>query len=123
MRATVFDDASGRVYVNADLSFVNDTITGTGIGPVEVLDANTIYLVVDNTRRALIDLSANQIKATSFVFNGTVDDIPEPQYAFQNGGNTYLSVYNPARNTWQPFLQLDSSGTLTLGFPVIQKET
>jgi hypothetical protein len=123
MRATVFDDASGRVYVNADLSFVNDTISGTSAGPIEVIDANTIYLVVGNTRRALIDLSANQIKAASFVFNGTVDDIPDPQYAFESGGKTYLSVYNPARNTWQPFLQLDSSGTLTLGFPVIQKET
>jgi hypothetical protein len=123
MRATVFDDESGRVYVNSDLSFVNDTISGIAISTIEVIDANTVYLVVGNTRRAIIDLAANEIRAASFVFNGTLDDIPEPQYAFQSGGKTYLSVYNPARNTWQPFLQLDSSGTLTLGFDVIQKET
>lgn len=123
MRATVFDSESGRVYVNKDLSFVNATISGTSTGPIEVIDANTIYLVVGNTRRAIIDLAANEIRSASFVLNGTVDDIPEPQYAFESGGKTYLSVYNPARNTWQPFLQLDSSGTMTFGFDVIQKET
>lgn len=123
LRATVLDDDSGRVFVNSDLSLVNDAISGVGVGPIQVVDANTIYIVVDSVRRAIIDLAANEIRATSFSFGGIVNDIPISEPVFSIGGKVYLSVFNPARSLWQPFIQLDSSGTMTFGFDVIQKET
>lgn len=122
-RAIVDTNASRRLYVDPDLSFVNNNISGAGTGSVEVVDANTVYLVVSGTRRAKIDLSGGTIEANEFVFTETIDDNPNTGPLDTDNGKLYYSAYNPARGVWEPFLSLDSSGTLTVGYSVVQKDT
>jgi hypothetical protein len=122
-RAIVGDKESGRLFINNALALANATISGSGTGDIEVVDANTLYLNVGGTRRAKVDLSANTISAATIVYNGVIDDNVSVGPLSTDNGKLYLSVYNPSRQLWQPFLQLDSSGVLTFGFPIIQKDT
>lgn len=120
-RATAGDNEGGKVFINDALSFVNAAITGTGSGDVEAASSTLVYLCVGGERRAKIDLSAGTISAAQINQNGTIDDNPKTGPIDTDNSKLYLSVYNPARETWQPFLQLDDSGVLTFGFPVIQE--
>lgn len=122
-RAIVDTNANRRLYVDPDLSFVNNSISGAGTGSVQVVDANTIYLVVSGTRRAKIDLAGGTIEANEFIFTETIDDNPNTGPLDTDNGKLYYSAYNPARGVWEPFLSLDSSGTLTIGYSVVQKDT
>lgn len=122
-RAIVDTNANRRLYVDPDLSFVNNSISGAGTGSVEVVDANTIYLVVSGTRRAKIDLAGGTIEANEFIFTESIDDNPNTGPLDTDNGKLYYSAYNPSRSAWEPFLSLDSSGTLTIGYSVIQKDT
>ena len=121
-RAIANDQEGGRVFVNNALSFVNATISGAGTGDIEVVDANTVYLNVDGTRRCLIDLTAGTISAAEFHFNQTADDNPKPGPIDTDNGKLYLSVYNQARSQWMPYLEVSSTGVVTLNFSMIQKE-
>lgn len=122
-RATVNDAEGGRVFVNNLFSFVNSTISGSGTGDIEVVDANTVYLNVGGNRQCLIDLSANTISAAEFRFNQSADDNPKTGPIDTDNGKLYLSVYNTSRNTWEPYLQVSDSGVVTFNFAMIQKET
>jgi outer membrane protein assembly factor BamB len=122
-RATLNEKESGRLFINNALALVNATISGAGTGDVEVIDANTLYLNVDGTRLAKVDFAAGSISAATIVYNAVIDDNVSVGPVSTDNGKLYLSVYNPSRQLWQPFLQLDSSGVLTLGFPIIQKDT
>lgn len=122
-RATVNDAEGGKVFVNNALSFVNSTVTGSGTGDIEVIDANTVYLNVGGNRQCLIDLNAATISATQFNFNDSADDNPKTGPIDTDNGKLYLSVYNVSRSAWEPYLQVDDSGVVTFNFPIVQKET
>jgi hypothetical protein len=122
-RALVNSPAVGRVYINNALSLVNATISGSGTGDVEVIDADTLYLNVGGTRRAKVDFAAGTISADTIVTNGTIDDNVSEGPISTDNGKLYISVYNNARQKWNPFLQLDSSGVLTFGYNIVQRDT
>jgi hypothetical protein len=113
----------GYVYIPSTLDLVNSTISGTGTGDVEVVDADTIYLNVNGTRRVKIDRAGGTIEADTFIFNGPIDNVPNAGPVDDDNGKLYLMVYNKARNRYEPFIQVDSSGVLTFGPNVIQRES
>jgi hypothetical protein len=122
-RGFVSEKAGGRIYINNALALVNATISGSGTGDVEVIDANTAYLCVGGTRRAKIDLSAGTVSAAQFVYNGSIDDNVSEGPISTDNGKLYISVYNNARQLWEPFIQLDSSGVMTFGYNLVQRDT
>jgi len=122
-RALAKDSDCRRAYVDNALSFVNATISGAGSGNVEVIDANTVYLCVGGTRRALIDLSALTINADTFDFTGIIDDCNDTGPVYATNGKLYFATFNPARSLWEPFMSLDDTGLMTFGYDVIQKDT
>jgi hypothetical protein len=113
----------GYVYIPSTLDLVNTTISGAGTGDVEVVDADTIYLNVNGTRRVKIDRAGGTIEADTFIFNGPIDNVPNAGPVDDDNGKLYLMVYNKARNRYEPFIQVDSSGVLTFGPNVIQRES
>jgi len=124
--ATVWTASTlGNPCINLDnaISLVNTTISGTGSGSIEVVDANTIYFCVSGTRRAKLDLSGGTFEAASFVQNGVIDDNPNTGPLDTDNGKLYISVWNAIRNVWQPYMQIDSSGTVTFGFPIVQRDS
>lgn len=121
--AIVQSYGDGYVYIPSTLSLVNTTISGAGTGDVEVVDADTIYLNVGGTRRVKIDRNAGTIEADTFILNGTIDDVPNAGPVDDDNGKLYLMVYNKGRSRYEPFIQVDSSGVLTFGPNVIQRES
>lgn len=122
-RAIAKDADNLRVYVDNALSFVNATISGAGSGNIEVVNANTVYLCVNSTRRAKIDLAASTISADTFEFAGIIDDCSDTGPVYATNGKLYFAVFNPSRSLWQPYMMLDDTGLMTFGFDVIQKDT
>jgi hypothetical protein len=113
----------GYVYIPSTLDLVNTTISGAGTGDVEVVDADTIYLNVNGTRRVKIDRAGGTIEADTFILNGPIYNVPNAGPVDDDNGKLYLMVYNKARNRYEPFIQVDSSGVLTFGPNVIQRES
>lgn len=123
IRAIANEKAGGKIYIDNALSLVNATISGAGTGNVEVVSATEIYLVVNGTRRCKIDLTANTISAETFFYNGTIDDNPNTGPSDTDNDKLYLSLLNPSRNVWEPFLSVDATGTVTFAYPIIQKDS
>lgn len=131
-RCIVPDSGNGVIHIPQTLSLVNGAVGGAGTNGVEVIDANTVYLVAGLVRQVKIDLAAGTITAPTFVYNGVIPDYPAAGplallNVFVTGSaafvETCFNVYNPVRNRWEPFIYVDVNGVCTFGFPIIKTET
>jgi hypothetical protein len=127
IRSTIREYNQGRIYIPASLVFSNvahsaAAVTTTDL--IEVIDANTAYILVGSTRRAKIDLTAGTIEAAEFDLGiGITEDIPVNAYSWGNSTETYLLQYNPVRGRFVPWLKLTSAGVLSTAFAVTQRRS
>lgn len=111
------DGEANALYVPSEWTVVNAAVSGTAVdsGVFDVVDANTVYVVVNGTRRILIDLTAMEITVSS-----VVEEVAMPTRAEQAGslgqfGATLLLAWDPTIEDYRPFAQLTSAGVFNLG--------
>jgi hypothetical protein len=114
------DGESNALYVPSEWTIVNAAVSGAAVdsGVFDVVDANTVYVVVNGTRRLLIDLSAMEITVST-----VNEDVDMPVRAEQAGslgqfGATLLLVWDPTIEDYRPFAQLTSAGVFNVGLSV-----
>ncbi len=99
-------------------SFKQDAISGAGVGPVEVISATEVNIIVNGIRRMNIDKTANQISfATRSHIPGNIlsqhEDTPIADYKWR----TLFSVFDAALWQYTVALQLDEAGKGTFLVP------
>ncbi len=95
-----------------DFSNVAHSASGTS-SPIEVVDANTIYINVNGTRRAKLDIAGGVIEAASFVFEETALDVPVIGPIHATATETYIQIMEERTGRWTPICKVDSSGVFT----------
>lgn len=108
----VFSDRE-VLYIPSEWDLVAGAVSGAGASTVfEATSATNVYITVNEVRKAHVDATAMTITAPEFwSLGGLPDKAPQattwPQY-----GGSLITVWDPEREDYRPFLQLTSDGEL-----------
>lgn len=114
------DGQANALYIPSEFSIVNASVSGSAVdsGVFDVVDGNTVYVVVNGTRRLLVDLTAMEITVATL---NEEQDIPvraEQAGSLGQFGATLLLVWDPKVEDYRPFAQLTSAGVLNVALEV-----
>lgn len=117
-------EANG-LYVPSEWTVVTGAISGAASGPgvVDVVDSDTIYLVVNGVRRVLIDLAAMEITAASWNGEESLVQKAEQDGALDQFGATLLLVWDPEREDYRPYLQVTAAGAVNVATAMVETMT
>lgn len=108
-------DNSSRFYLPRDnFEFEEVAVSGAGGSlPIEVIDANTLYIVVNGIRRVKIDVAAGRLQAPAFVYRSSMPDSLFDGPLWQRGDMVAFQVWDVLTETWIVVVTVESDGTFT----------
>jgi hypothetical protein len=111
-------DNYSRVYIPKDnFEFEEVAVSGTGgTLPVEVVDVNTAYIVVNGQRRAKIDVTAGRIQASPFQYKlPTLRESLFDGPLWQCGDMVVFQAWDAFMEEWVSVLTVDANGVFATG--------
>lgn len=109
-------------YIPSEWTLINGDISGAAVdeGVIDAVDANTIYVCVRGQRQMLIDLAAMEITAGSMAAPAVLLERAEQEGELARFGSTMFLVWDPAREDYRPYFDVDSSGVVSTALPYNQ---
>lgn len=113
------------LYVPSEWTMQTGAISGAASGPgvVDVVDSNTVYLVVNGVRRVLIDLAAMEITAASWDEDINLEQKAEQDGALDQFGATLLLAWDPEREDYRPYFQVTAAGAVNVATGIVETMT
>lgn len=110
-------------YIPSEFAMVNEEISGaaSGSGVVDAVDADTIYVCVSGQRRMLINLAAMEIRVAWLGDDVPIDVRAEQSSTLERFGATMFMCWDPEREDYRPYLEIDSAGFLATAMPIQQE--
>ncbi len=119
------DNNFSRWYIPKDnFEFEETVISGSGGSlPVQVVDANTLYIVVNGLRVAKIDVAAGRIQASPMIFQVNIVESFYDGPLWQRADMTVFQAWDVFTERWITGPTFESDGTMRSNLWVTANET